>query len=94
MVDGADAGAEPDVGRGGAGEVRVEDDELGALQGRLEGVFAAGGVARGAGEVGVFAGGEGGRDRDDGHGGRIDGRELVGADAEFEEGVVGGDVVC
>jgi hypothetical protein len=77
VVYSADARAQPDGGRRGGCEVRVEDDELGPARRRLKGVLAAGGVVRCAGEVGVLGCGEGGGDGDDGDGGCVDVGALV-----------------
>lgn len=65
MIDGSDAGGEPDAERGRGAEVGAEDDEAGGYGEVLEGVFVGRGVVGGAGEGGVFACGEGGGDADD-----------------------------
>ena len=94
VVDGADAGAEPDAQGGRGAEGGAEDDEAGADGEVLEGVFVPGEVVGGAGEGGVFARGEGGGDADDGEGGGAEGvAEGGGVEVEGREIVVGGGVV-
>lgn len=78
VVDGAEAGLEPDVQRGCEGECGVEDDELRASEGFGEVEFLVVAVAGDACVVGVFAAGEGGRDGDDGVFGRVGGGAGVG----------------
>lgn len=59
MVDCAYTRAQPDRVRSRRGQLRIEDNELRALRGVLEGMLAAGmevcAVVCAAGEVGVFA---------------------------------------
>ena len=94
VVDGADAGAEPDGERGGGGEFGGEDDEAGAEGEVLEGVFVVREVVGGAGEGRVFARGEGGGDADYWEDGREEGvAEGRGVEVEGLEGVEGGGVV-
>lgn len=91
VVDGADAGAEPDGEGGGGAEVGAEDDEAGADGEVLEGVFVFGDVVGGAGDGGVFARGEGGGDADDGEdGGEEWGAEGWGVEVEGLEVREGG----
>lgn len=93
MVDGADAGAQPDRIRRRGGQFRVEDDETRTLERFLEAVFPEGLVLGAAGEVGVFAGGQGRRDTDDGHDGRVDVGPFVRTFREGGQFFDGGDIV-